>query len=531
MGAPVDLSVTVFALPQAEPLATLAAAKGWQVLADPGGAGVMARFAASGARIALVGAGDVAALAQAAKSRGAALLAVAGEADRLDLLHDAGATHIVRRDADADAQRQALRSAMRHAERTVRQQPDDRREAAQRWIAARLDAGAAVGVAITTLSRIDLVNAAHGRAVGDAVIAAAGERIAELAMSRFGAALVARSGRTAFVLAADADRIAGAADALGEALGRPFVVDGTPIALGCRLGVAISEAGDDAAALLRRANSAVVQGRRVDGAVVHHAEPEGPASIDSLAIDLHHAIERDEIAILYQPQVEIANGRIAGVEALARWDHPRHGSLGAEALFAAAERADLGIAISDHIQRLVLAEAAGWPRALHGLRVSLNLTAADVARPDFARGFLALVDASGFPRGRLTIEITESGMIQDLEAVATLLAHLRGAGCRVAIDDFGTGYSSLAYLKALPLDYLKIDKAMTRDIAGSTRDRVIVRGVIAMARSLGFAVIAEGVETERQRALLAAEGCDFYQGFLRAEPLDVAALTALMEGS
>ena len=268
-----------------------------------------------------------------------------------------------------------------------------------------------------------------------------------------------------------------------------------------------------------------------EGAAVEHDGPQGPASIESLAIDLHHAIDRGEIAILYQPQVEIVSGRIVGVEALARWHHPRHGGLGAEELFAAAEQANLGIEVSDHIQRLVLAEAAAWPRALESLRVSLNLTAADFARPDFARAFLTIVDRSGFPRGRLTIEITETGLIEDLDAVSTLLAELRGAGCRVAIDDFGTGYSSLAYLKALPLDYLKIDKTMTRDIGGSARDRVVVRGVIAMARSLGFAVIAEGVETERQRELLAAEGCDFYQGFLRAEPLGLGALTAMMEGA
>lgn len=125
-----------------------------------------------------------------------------------------------------------------------------------------------------------------------------------------------------------------------------------------------------------------------------------------------------------------------------------------------------------------------------------------------------MVDQSGFPRQRLTVEITESGLIRDLGPAATLLADLRAGGCRVAIDDFGTGYSSLAYLKALPLDYLKIDSKLAQDIAGSTRDRIVVRGVIDMARALGLAVIAEGVETEEQLSLLAREGCNYYQGFL-----------------
>jgi EAL domain-containing protein (putative c-di-GMP-specific phosphodiesterase class I) len=139
------------------------------------------------------------------------------------------------------------------------------------------------------------------------------------------------------------------------------------------------------------------------------------------------------------------------------------------------------------------------------------------------------VDASGFPRDRLTVEITEGGLIDDLSLAADLFARFRAAGIRVAIDDFGTGYSSLAYLKALPLDYLKIDKRMAQDITGSARDRIVVRGVIDMARSLGLSVIAEGVETAEQLDLLAREGCNFYQGYLCAAPLTDAALTELLE--
>ncbi len=217
-----------------------------------------------------------------------------------------------------------------------------------------------------------------------------------------------------------------------------------------------------------------------------------------------------------------------GVEALARWEHGEHGTIGAETLFAAAARADLEIGLSDHIQRLALERAAAWPAALSGLRLSLNLTAADIARPGFADLFLDRVDASGFPRNRLTLEITESGLIDDLGNAAALLTTLRGAGCRVAIDDFGTGYSSLAYLKALPLDYLKIDKKLAQDITGTTRDRVVVRGVIEMARSLGLTVVAEGVETMEQLDLLAKEGCQIYQGYLCSGAVTGTALEELL---
>ena len=187
--------------------------------------------------------------------------------------------------------------------------------------------------------------------------------------------------------------------------------------------------------------------------------------------------------------------------------------------------------LSAHVQRKALALASAWPDVLRHLRVAVNVTAQDIARDDFAAGFLDLVDSAGIARERVTVEVTESGLIEDLARAATLLAELRAAGLRVAIDDFGTGYSSLAYLKALPLDYLKIDQHLAQDIAGSARDRVVVRGVIEMARSLGLTVIAEGVETEEQLALLAAEGTNTYQGFLCAPPLDEAGLAALVVGN
>jgi EAL domain-containing protein (putative c-di-GMP-specific phosphodiesterase class I) len=244
---------------------------------------------------------------------------------------------------------------------------------------------------------------------------------------------------------------------------------------------------------------------------------------------LRNALDRDEIEMLFQPQVSVTSGKIIGVEALARWQHPVHGELGAATLFAVAEQSDYLLALSQHIQQRAAAQAAAWPESLSKLRMAVNVTSQDIGRAGFSENFLAMIDASGFPRARLTVEITESGLIEDLNAAATLLASLRAGGCRVAIDDFGTGYSSLAYLKALPLDYLKIDKKLAQDIAGSTRDRIVVRGVIDMARSLGLAVIAEGVETEEQLSLLAREGCNYYQGFLCGEPLDVVALEHLMK--
>ena len=226
--------------------------------------------------------------------------------------------------------------------------------------------------------------------------------------------------------------------------------------------------------------------------------------------------------------MQITTNGIVGVEALARWRHPTYGELGAGTLFSVASRSDYLVELSDHVQRTAIAEAAAWPAALGRLRLAVNITASDIVRPGFASQFLRMVEESGFDRRRLTVEVTEGGLIEDLNAAAYLLARLRQEGLRVAIDDFGTGYSSLAYLKALPLDYLKIDKRLCEDITGSARDRIVVRGVIDMARSLGLSVIAEGVETEEQLGLLAQEGCNLYQGYLCSRPVGSAALAEMV---
>ncbi|MGU3314356.1 EAL domain-containing protein [Sphingomonas sp. M6A6_1c] len=519
---------------------------GWRIVADDGGEGVAARALASRPALLLVdGRGDpagglagVRALGGLAGATGGALLAVIDDGDALDELHDAGATHfLIDRGDPAE-----LHQAIRFAARTPPREPGERRgrgigisvEAgdADAWIGSRLAAGTPVGVLMIALSRLDILNAARGRAVGDALIAAARARVEAITLALLGPAgfVAAPAGGDMIVAsAASPAMLATLAAALDAALAQPLLVGARQAVLGSRWGMAASGPGDDAARLLRRAGEALVAAKASDGAMIRVAGPEGAAPLDSLAIDLHLAIERGEIDVLFQPQARIDARTIIGVEALARWHHGRLGPLGADALFAAADRADLGIALSDHIQRLVLARVAAWPAALSALRVSLNLTAGDLGRPGFAALFLDRVAASGVPFDRLTVEITETGAIRNLEAAADVLATLRAAGVRVALDDFGTGYSSLAYLTALPLDYLKLDKALACGIAATARQRGVVRAVMTLARSLDLPVIAEGVETDTQRALLAAEGCAYLQGYWLAEPLDEAALAAMVK--
>jgi diguanylate cyclase (GGDEF)-like protein len=411
--------------------------------------------------------------------------------------------------------------------------------AARAWIGEQLAAAdggePAVVVLLLAVSRFDAINAAFGRATGDAVLQAAARRIERVVDADNRRRFVARiaGAQFAVALASPTSLSEGRflAGQLVEALARPFMSGDHVITLGARVGIAASSPDDDPMSLLRRASGALADAKAADAGPIRVLDA-GAQSVsargDQLEIDLRKALDQDEIEMLFQPQVSITSGRIEGVEALARWRHPVFGELGAATLFNVAERSDYMVQLSDHVQRKAISAAALWPEALARLRLSVNITASDIVRPGFASQFLELVAQSGFDSGRLTVEVTESGLIEDLNAAAYLLANLREGGLRVAIDDFGTGYSSLAYLKALPLDYLKIDKRLCEDITGSPRDRIVVRSVIDMARSLGLGVIAEGVETEEQLGLLAQEGCNLYQGFLCSPPVDSAALAALV---
>jgi diguanylate cyclase (GGDEF)-like protein len=411
--------------------------------------------------------------------------------------------------------------------------------AARAWIQRQLrlegEGQPALVVLLLAVSRFDTINAAFGRSTGDAVLQAAARRIERLADSDGRRRLVARIAGAEFAILLAAPTSLGEgrflAGQLVEAIGRPFMSGDHVITLGSRVGVVASEGDEDAAGLLRRASAALAEAKSSEAGpvkVVDAGAASDSALGDQLEIDLRRALDQDEIEILFQPQVSVATRRIVGAEALARWRHPRFGELGAMTLFSVAERSDYLVQLSDHVQRKAVAAAAAWPEALRYLRLSVNITAADIVRPGFAEQFITLVAETGFDAGRLTVEVTESGLIEDLGAAGNLLARLREGGLRVAIDDFGTGYSSLAYLKALPLDYLKIDKRLVEDISGSPRDQVVVRSVIDMARSLGLEVIAEGVESEEQLALLAREGCNLYQGFLCSPPVDVETLIGLM---
>lgn len=227
-------------------------------------------------------------------------------------------------------------------------------------------------------------------------------------------------------------------------------------------------------------------------------------------------IAHENISVAFQPQIDPITGEVAAAEALARWD----GAESAQKLFERAEAGGLSERLSRLVQRKALRAAAAWEGPLRRLSVSMNLLADDVIRDSYEEWLFDEVSAAGIDPSRVTIEITESALLSDLETVAARLERIRERGIRVALDDFGTGYASLAYLGSLPLDALKIDRGLIKRIGTSERDRIVVKSIFRLARELGLTIIVEGVESTAQLMLLAEWGCDLYQGFIGAGALD-----------
>ncbi len=375
-----------------------------------------------------------------------------------------------------------------------------------------------VGVILVQVDQLARINNSAGTEAGDAVLEEIGRRLENFAGDEFGqGSHVDRLDGPRFLIVPAAPLSIGALRAqeraLHVALAEPIVGDPNG-----RLAIRI------AAAQIVREESVSEQLRSASDQLARPASARDGVMVKA-------ALDRDEVVIFYQPQYDVATGAMTGVEALLRWQHPELGLLGAGALVTAARAARLECELTEQAHRVALAEIAGWPKALSKLRVSLNITAADLGDPDFADRFAAMAKQAGVDPDRLTLELTEQAMLSDPASAADQLAQIRALGSAIAIDDFGTGYSSLSLLARLPIDYLKIDSGFTRSLDGSDRDRIVVRAIVDLARALGLLVVAEGIENERQLARLADLGVATWQGFLKSGPVPGDELVELQRAS
>ncbi|MEP0730709.1 MAG: GGDEF domain-containing phosphodiesterase [Parasphingorhabdus sp.] len=396
---------------------------------------------------------------------------------------------------------------------------------ARSWVSKKLVAESQLTLIAIGIKNFRMINAAFGRKAGDQLLRIVGHRLMEQTQRQYaGSQLVARlDGQNFLVALADIqnDKISDFANGLIGSVFHDLQLEGRPIKPVARAGVAIGNANSNEKTLIRKAILALAEATAADALPIKFSTvSEADVHLEEILEEqLAGAMGRGEIVIAFQPQIQIDTGQLVGAEALARWEHPEYGLLGASTLFAVAERAGVMESLSTQIHKQALTLAASWPESLGFLRLSINVTAGDLAEITFDRTMLKQVENAGFETHRLTLEITESELIGNLSESANKLDRLRTAGVCIAIDDFGTGYSSLSYLKELPVDYLKIDSGLTGDISGSHKDQVVVRSIIDMAHSLQLSVIAEGVETEAQLKTLADQGCEYFQGFLRSGPL------------
>ncbi len=323
-----------------------------------------------------------------------------------------------------------------------------------------------------------------------------------------------------------------AEDILDE-LRKPFDYRGKQVFLTASVGLArYSHDAGEASLLLKCAGAATESAKKQGGNMMQQFSKEITANADarrSLEADLHNALEKKELRLHFQPQIEVDTGRVSGMEALVRWHHPTRGLVVPDEFIPLAEESDLIRAIDSW----VLEEACRQTRALHtagyrGLNISVNVSARQFENPDLAWFVSNACAQSGVPPRSLTLELTESLVMADTVKAAKMLQQLKDIGVTISIDDFGTGYSSLAYLKRFPIDELKIDRSFIMEIPTRKDDSAIVKAVIAMARSLDLKVVAEGVETAAQMQFLKENNCHSAQGHVILEALPKQEFTSFL---
>jgi diguanylate cyclase (GGDEF)-like protein/PAS domain S-box-containing protein len=287
--------------------------------------------------------------------------------------------------------------------------------------------------------------------------------------------------------------------------------------------------------LLKRADFAMYQSKAAGRNTLRFFDPQMQAVVTAragLEEELRHGLSEDQFLLYYQPQVDGA-GRMTGVEALVRWQHPQRGMVPPGEFIPLAEDSGLILPLGHWVLRTACGQLAAWasrPEMAH-LVVAVNVSARQFKLPNFVEEVMAILDSTGARPPQLKLELTESMLLSDVEDIITKMTELKANGVGFSLDDFGTGYSSLTYLKRLPLDQLKIDQSFVRDVLTDPNDAAIAKAIITLGQSLGLAVIAEGVETEGQRDFLARHGCNAYQGYLFGRPCAAGDLAAAMRAT
>ena len=369
----------------------------------------------------------------------------------------------------------------------------------------------------------------HFKRVNDTLGHSAGDRLLQIVTDRLRSVVretdtIARMGGDEFAimqvaLAQPADATS-LAQRIIETVSRPYDLEGNVVVIGTSVGIAVGPSdGESPDQLMRNADLALYRAKGDGRGTFRFFEPEMDAQMQTrrtLECDMRNALAAGEFELYYQPVVDLSSNEVSGFEALIRWHHPKKGMVPPNDFIPLAEEIGLIVPIGEWAIRQACATAATWPA---DLRIAVNLSPVQFRSPGLLQAIVGALAASGLAPERLELEITETILLQNSEATLDMLYRLRELGIRVAMDDFGTGYSSLSYLQSFPFDKIKIDRSFVKDIAESTGSLNIVRAVAALAKGLGMAATAEGVETSEQLDRIRSEGCTEMQGFLFGRPV------------
>ena len=379
-------------------------------------------------------------------------------------------------------------------------------------------------VLVVDMLRFSRINESMGALAGDELLITfarrlisalrAGDRLARTGGNEFGIIVSLDQGSK------DADL---AASRIQDAMTAPFRLSELEIRVECAIGLAMVQPGQEPAELFRNAQFAVKQAKLAGRP--HTYEPR-EASLArrrfSIETELRRALDRDQLTLSYQPLIDLQSGQVSGFEALARWNHEDRGEIGPAEFIPVAEESGLILSLGRWAMDKAAQTLAGWDRAEGSalpLKVAVNLSAIQVARDDIAAVVSSALRSSGLGGDRLTVELTESAIVQDPGRAIRVFEALKALDATVAMDDFGTGYSSLAYLQRLPIDVLKIDRSFVSGMMADPDSVAIVRAVLSLAEALGMSTTAEGIESRELATTLAALGCASGQGFYFAKPL------------
>jgi diguanylate cyclase (GGDEF)-like protein len=386
------------------------------------------------------------------------------------------------------------------------------------------------------LDRFKTINDSLGHSVGDLVLKQVAERLKKWAREQD---TVARMGGDEFLIVLTAVKevadAAVAAERIRNAMTAEFVVQGHSLDISCSVGISIfAEHGTDGETLIKNADAAMYCARESGrNNFRFYTKDMNAQALERLTLEnsLRLALDKKELFLVYQPQMDIATGKIIGLEALLRWQHPELGLVPPDKFIRIAENSGLIVPIGEWVLRTACSQARKWQdEGIPAVSVAVNVSAVQFRQEGFGEVIRKVLYETGLPPQLLELELTESLLLANADVTFSVLQELKDMGVTLAIDDFGTGYSSFSYLRQFQISKLKIDRLFIRDVTLNSNDGAITTAIIGMAKSLNIKVIAEGVENEEQMAFLRAHQCDEIQGYYFSKPLAVDKVASKLRG-